>query len=249
MVAIHKGDIHRQLKAYHDKYGPIVRIAPNELSYADSGAWKDIYSTRPGHQPFERNRTWFMKVSADQPFSLMGYNEEAHARQKRAFSNSFSDKSLRDQSPTIEGYVDSFIGQLRARSSGREWTEKTIDLTQWFVFLMFDISADFSFGESFGGLSTGRIHPWVEIAQDFGKGLSLIASVNLYKPVDKLVRHVIPKRIRQRQIAHREISAAMAKKRLSSQEDRPDWITPASTNPQGTKWPPAIFSISETVRH
>ncbi|KAK7185895.1 hypothetical protein DPSP01_013634 [Paraphaeosphaeria sporulosa] len=227
VVAVHSGDMHRRLKVFHDKYGPIVRIAPNELSYADAAAWKDIYGNRPGHQPFERNRTWFRKMSPDEPHSMMGYSEEAHARQKRAFANSFSEKSLRDQSPVIENYIDRFIGQLRARSSGQQWTKKTVDLSQWFVFLMFDISGDLSFGESFGCLSTGKAHPWVEIAQDFGKGLSLIASVNLYRPVDKLLRYVIPKHIRQRHIAHREMSAAMAKKRLSSKVERPDWVTPA----------------------
>ncbi|KAL5372840.1 hypothetical protein PMIN06_012636 [Paraphaeosphaeria minitans] len=227
VVAIHSGDIHRRLKTLHDKYGPVVRVAPNELSYANASAWRDIYGNRPGHQPFERNRTWFKKMSPDDPHSLMGYSEEAHARQKRVFANSFSEKSLRDQSPVIESYLDSLISQLRARISGQRWADKTVDLSQWFVFLMFDISGDLSFGESFGCLSTGKAHPWVEIAQDFGKGLSLIASVNLYQPLDKLLRHVIPKRIRQRQIAHREMSAAMVKKRLSSNIERPDWVTPA----------------------
>jgi cytochrome P450 len=157
----------------------------------------------------------------------MGYNEEAHARQKRVFANSFSEKGLRDQSPVIERYIDSFIRQLKARTSAQQRTAKTVDLSKWFIFLMFDISGDLSFGESFGCLSTGKAHPWVEIAQDFGKGLSLIASVNLYRPADKLLRYIIPKRIRQRQVAHREMSASMAKKRLSSKLDRPDWVTPA----------------------
>ncbi|KAL1610836.1 hypothetical protein SLS60_002507, partial [Paraconiothyrium brasiliense] len=227
VIAVHSGDIHRRLKAIHDRYGPIVRIAPNELSYADPSAWKDIYQNRPGHQPFKRNRTWFKKMSPDEPHSLMGYDEEAHARQKRAFANSFSEKSLRDQSPVIESYIDSFISALRARTSGRQWSKKPVDLSQWFVFLMFDISGDLSFGESFGCISAGKAHPWVEIAQDFGKGLSLIASVNMYPPVDKLLRYVIPKRIRQRQVTHREMSASMAKKRLSLSVDRPDWVSPA----------------------
>ncbi|KAJ4299382.1 hypothetical protein N0V90_004627 [Kalmusia sp. IMI 367209] len=219
--------MHRRLKDFHDRYGPVVRIAPNELSYADAAAWRDIYGNRPGHQPFERNRTWFKKMSPDEPHSLMGYDEEAHARQRRAFSNSFSERSLKDQSPIIESYLDTFMNQLKAPTSGRQWTKKTVDLSQWFVFLMFDIAGDLSFGESFRCLQSGKAHPWVEIAQDFGKGLSLIASVNLYPPVDKLLRYVIPKKIRQRQLNHREMSAAMARKRLAMNVDRPDWVSPA----------------------
>lgn len=221
--------MHRRLKVFHDRYGPVVRIAPNELSYADAAAWKDIYGNRPGHQPFERNRTWFKKMSSGESHSIMGYNEEAHARQKRAFANSFSEKSLREQSPIIEGYLDRLITKLRAPLQGSQWSQSTFDLCQWFTFLMFDISGDLSFGESFECVSTGKAHPWVEIAQDFGKGLSLIASINTYPPVDKLLRYIIPKRIRQRQVTHREMSASMAKKRLSLDVLRPDWVSPART--------------------
>jgi hypothetical protein len=69
---MHRGDLHRQMKAIHDRYGDIVRIAPNELSFTDVRAWKDIYGNRPGHAPFERNQTWFQKEHPDDPSSIMG---------------------------------------------------------------------------------------------------------------------------------------------------------------------------------
>jgi hypothetical protein len=34
------------VKALHDKYGDIVRWGPNELSFANNAAWKDIYDRR-----------------------------------------------------------------------------------------------------------------------------------------------------------------------------------------------------------
>lgn len=30
----------------HEKYGPVVRVAPDELSYVTEGAWKTIYGQR-----------------------------------------------------------------------------------------------------------------------------------------------------------------------------------------------------------
>jgi cytochrome P450 len=226
VIAIHRGEIHRQLKQFHDEYGPIVRIAPNELSYADGAAWRDIYGNRPGHKPFPRNPTWFKKRYPGEPHSIMGFDEEVHARTRRAFANSFSEKSLRDQAPVIESYLDMFMSQMKAPTSGRQWKEKNVDLNMWFNYLTFDISGDLSFGESFDCLKAGKAHPWVEIAQDFGKGLSLVASINLYPPLDKLLRYVIPKHIRQRQVDHREMSAAKAKKRLALDIERPDFVTP-----------------------
>jgi cytochrome P450 len=64
------------------------------------------------------------------------------------------------------------------------------------------------------------------IAQDYGKGLALFASVNLYPPVDKLLKYIIPKRILQRTQDHRAISSAKARKRLALDTDRPDFVTP-----------------------
>jgi hypothetical protein len=56
--------------AFHDRYGSMVRIAPNELFLTDPQALKDIYSTRSGHLPFERNRTCFPAAKPGDPESI-----------------------------------------------------------------------------------------------------------------------------------------------------------------------------------
>ncbi|KAF2704712.1 benzoate 4-monooxygenase cytochrome P450 [Pleomassaria siparia CBS 279.74] len=219
VISVHKGDIHRRLNTYHNKYGPVVRIAPDELSYSHGAAWKDIYSSRPNHLPLPRNPTWFKKMSPDEPDSIMGYNEQSHARFRRAFANSFSEKNLLEQAPVIESYVDAFMAKLKSMD--------TVDLNQWLNFLTFDISGDLSFGESFDCIKNGKAHPWVEIAQDFGKGLAFISSINQYPPFHKLLRYIIPKNIMQRTLDHRSMSAEKAQKRLALEIDRPDFVTPA----------------------
>ena len=55
VISIQRGNLHNQLKDFHDRYGNIVRIAPSELSFTDPEAIKDIYSARPGQLPFQRN--------------------------------------------------------------------------------------------------------------------------------------------------------------------------------------------------
>jgi cytochrome P450 len=225
VVATQRGELHQRLTDFHTKYGPIVRIAPDELSYADSAAWKDIYLNRPGHVPFPRNKTWFKKMTPDEPNSIMGYDEDDHARFRRAFANSFSDRSLREQAPVIEGFIDLFIDQLKAPIGERQWIEKTVDLENYYKYLFFDISGDLSFGESFDCLKSNKAHFWVEVSQDFGKGLALIASINRYPPIDRLLKYVIPKKILQRSKEHRSISAAKALKRLALDIDRPDFVT------------------------
>lgn len=215
------------MKEIHNTYGQVVRLAPNELSFTDSRAWKDIYGNRQGHVAFERNRTWFKKATPNEPNSIMGPDEPDHARFRRTLVHAFSDKSLKEQSPMIESYVNLLIQRLKERGG------EVIDLVEWLNYTTFDIAGDLSFGESFECLMNGKTHPWVEIAYDFGKGLALIASVNHYPPFDKLLRYILPAKLRQRMVDHRTMSSSKVQKRLDLTTDRPDFINTITKQDRG----------------
>ncbi|OAP55314.1 hypothetical protein AYL99_10287 [Fonsecaea erecta] len=206
----------------HNKYGPVVRTAPDELSYIDAQAWKDIYASRPGHVPIERGGVWFRKTRPCEPYSIMGHDELHHARYRRAFMGAFSDKAIKEHSTLIEKYVDLMVQRLRAMASKGGVT--TVDIVSWLNFVTFDISGDLSFGESFGSTSTGRPHPWVDIACRFGKGIALVASINHYAPLQKFLKYALPTKVRQKMIYHRELSAQKVRQRLQLQEQRPDFV-------------------------
>jgi cytochrome P450 len=247
---MYSGNLHRRLKDLHTKYGPVVRIAPGELSYADAAAWKDIYVHRHDHRLCERNRTWFMKTASDEPHSIMSYDESTHRRFRRAFSHAFSNKSLKDQTSVIEGYVALLMNQL-------EQSDTSLDLTQWFNFFTFDLASDLSFGESFDCLRDGRAHPWVDVAQNFGRGLALTASINSFTLLGRFSRYLIPRRLAQQGETHRRMSAARAQKRLTLGIDRPDFVTPTKhfSDRRGsmstTEWEinlaAMVFAASETT--
>lgn len=38
------------MQGLHEKYGSVVRFAPDELSYTDEQAWKDIYGHQKGRE-------------------------------------------------------------------------------------------------------------------------------------------------------------------------------------------------------
>lgn len=40
---LHTGRLSRLTKHWHDRYGEVVRIAPDGLSYNSSDAWEDIH--------------------------------------------------------------------------------------------------------------------------------------------------------------------------------------------------------------
>lgn len=152
----------------------------------------------------------------------MGADEDAHARYRRAFAGSFTEKAVKDQSPILEKYVDLMIENFNemCKSSG----STTIDVASWLNFVTFDISGDLSFGESFGSTENGSPHPWVEIACSFGKGVALIASLNFYHPLQKLLAYIMPAKVREKMVYHRQLSFEKVQQRLQYKDDRADFI-------------------------
>lgn len=41
------GKVPDMLLQHHEKYGREIRVAPDEISYTDSRAWKDIFNAKP----------------------------------------------------------------------------------------------------------------------------------------------------------------------------------------------------------
>lgn len=75
-----------------------------------------------------------------------------------------SDKALSAQQEIITGYVGQLIEELRARSIGRKGGKTgMVDMVRWFNFTSFDILGDLAFGEPFGCLRSGIMHPWIEL--------------------------------------------------------------------------------------
>ena len=93
----------------HCRYGPVVRIAPNELSFITPSSWKDIY----GHNAARKfARHGYARLRPD-VHNLLTAPDEDHARQRGGLSHAFSDKALRGQEPLITHHIDKFMDQLQ----------------------------------------------------------------------------------------------------------------------------------------
>jgi hypothetical protein len=184
-ISLQKGRLHADLVRMHEKYGTIVRIAPNELSYIDARAWKDIYLTNARTNDgstgkmLEKNPVWFQPLVPGDPPNVMNHNEDDHARHRRAFMPAFTDKALQSQMPIITENVSGLIEQLRRRS--RDGV--LVNIVDWLNFVTFDISGQLSFGETFGSVAAGKAHPWVDISIGFGKGECLWSTGHRGRPL------------------------------------------------------------------
>jgi cytochrome P450 len=142
-----------EILALHEKYGPVVRTSPNELSFSSAGSWRDIYGFRQGHKPFVKSSFYDGGSFADRAHSIVSERDPiVHAQMRKYLSHAFSDRSLKEQEGLVAEAVNLFIRQLGVHASRPEGT----DLVKWFNLTTFDIIGSLAFGEAFGGLTSGR---------------------------------------------------------------------------------------------
>jgi hypothetical protein len=163
----------------HRKYGPVVRTAPNELSFCEERAWQDIYG-----KPVSRNT----QLQKDQQqllpppsgiWNMMQQpSDEEHQRMRwiyspicaiqfltyirRFFLHGFSEKALRNQEPIMNKYFNLFIQRLHENCA------EAVDINKWFDLLGFDVIGDLTFGESFGGLEKSKFHVSLSVPSNPG---------------------------------------------------------------------------------
>jgi cytochrome P450 len=145
------------LLTLHKKYGKVVRIGPNDLSWIDEVALRDVWAHRQGHQEFMKDHL-FRTISPDGVYGILGADREDHARYRRLLSHAFSDKGMREQQGLIAGYVDDLVEGLKRASKEGE----SLNMVEWFNWTTFDVIGRLAFGEDFGCLRNGKMHPWIQ---------------------------------------------------------------------------------------
>ncbi|KAI4595995.1 hypothetical protein KJ359_006287 [Pestalotiopsis sp. 9143b] len=201
--------------------GDVVRIAPDEVSFASAEAWKEIYGhATGGHKTFVKGLFY---QSHQHPGIVAVRDLREHARQRKYLANAFSARALRGQEPIVRHYVDQFIiqaGKLGAKGG------PGLDLEQAFSWLTFDIISDLTFGESLNAIASGRQHPWVSVISD-SSFFTSVASLQRRIPLLKLVLPwVLPKDMPERAARHRSFTKEKTLKRIqmANELDRPDFF-------------------------
>ncbi|KAJ5309062.1 hypothetical protein N7508_004441 [Penicillium antarcticum] len=210
----------QEIKILHQKYGEVVRIAPDELSFINGGAWKAIYGTRIGHSQKPKDHR-FYAPTGNGAASIILSNDADHSRFRRLLSHAFSDSSLREQEPIIKGYVDLLMQRLRENI---ECGNNTVDIVAWYNFTTFDIIGDLAFGEPFDCLKNSNYHQWISIL--FGNiKMSSYSNVARRLPGWKyILPWITPKHIMSQKSSHLALTTEKVNSRLGKSNERPDFF-------------------------
>ena len=205
-----------RVKELHDRYGPTVRIAPDELAFTDVSAWKDIYGGTDQKQ-HPRDPYIFPPNGPKLPNSIVHANDSEHARIRKQVSYGFSAKALEDQQSLISGHVDTMMTQLRERKG-------PFDLANWFNFIAFDIVGDLAFGQSFECVENGAYHPWASFSLAAFKAAIFMSALNRYGLL-KFTVLLLPRSLTAAHDKFIGYAKQTVAKRLERTTDRPDFIT------------------------
>ncbi|KAI4858863.1 putative benzoate 4-monooxygenase cytochrome P450 [Hypoxylon rubiginosum] len=148
----------RNIDALHKKYGSVVRVAPDALSFSSAQAWKDIYGFKQRRRQIPKDYKRFPPI--DDVLPILFSSDTDHARMRKLISHAFSESALKEQIPLVVSHMREFIHQLRTRVN--ESKDLTIDINEWCNYLAFDIVTDLSFGEPLGALSRGAPDPYID---------------------------------------------------------------------------------------
>ncbi|KAF2464018.1 cytochrome P450 monooxygenase-like protein [Lindgomyces ingoldianus] len=215
-----KGDVWHSFDKFHDQYGPVVRIAPDELTYITPEAWKDIYTAKPDLNKDPYSLTPPLN-GANSLFTALG---DDHKRIRGAFINAFSDKALREQSSIIEEYAQQLIQRMKAELHGSP--SQIVDIQRIIGYAVFDIISDLTWGESPGTLQTTGDQNWVTRFFLHAQFSTVRNCLSRFPPLDRILYYVFLRVTSKQRIANTKLTTERINRRLAAGHSRSDFMTP-----------------------
>lgn len=219
LFSLVQGRLPHDIKDLHEQYSDIVRLAPDELSFIDPAAWRDIYP-KNFLRPYEYKDQPPGKTASN----LIACTEDEHARFRRILASAFSERYTAAQEPFVNAYVEKLISKLNARigkSSSRGVTD--VDAVEWINYVAFDIIGDLVWGSSFGCLDGLTTHPWIQTVSQF-KAATIVTSAKFYPWVYTMLMAIAPSSALNGVMEMWRITEQNVRERIASGSDRPDIV-------------------------
>ncbi|KAK8017312.1 hypothetical protein PG993_013638 [Apiospora rasikravindrae] len=210
--------------ALHRKYGPVVRIAPNEVSLSSPRAARAVLSAG---KHFYKTDFYAVFPPPENPDIFTEIREPVHAQKKKVANVPYSMAAMRQLSPFIDDTIDllaSRLAEFCPADSGimtpgggiGGHARGKVDLGAWLHYFAFDVLGEVAFSRSFGFLSAGvdveNAIRTIDEMQRYNGIVGQIPEVDYLlrrNPVRKLIPSLDPSKALITRIAYEE----MAKRR------------------------------------
>jgi hypothetical protein len=144
------GRTHLDHIALHRKYGPVVRIAPNEVSISSPEAARTLLSAG---KRFFKTPFYGVFPPPENPDIFTETREDVHAMKKRVANVPYGMAAMQQLSPFINDTIELLMKKIDEHISGNKGV---FDLGDYLHYFAFDVLGEVAFSRSFGFLAEGR---------------------------------------------------------------------------------------------
>ncbi|KAL7266848.1 hypothetical protein RUND412_010587, partial [Rhizina undulata] len=151
-----KGRKAKKIHQLHEKYGPVVRVAPDIVSISHLPSVREIYSASMASK-FPKS-DWYQRFVPGEPNSFSMTKAAEHRQRRSLLAHGFTSTSLANMEPLIMSKVDMAVEKIK-----RDVTEKKIptDVLKWFMMMATDVIGELAFGGCFHALETEEKTPYI----------------------------------------------------------------------------------------
>ncbi|KAK3367574.1 cytochrome P450 [Podospora didyma] len=151
------GNQHTYYRKLHEKYGPVVRVSPDEVGFVTAEAREEIYGLRKGGLNMEKSPIFLGAVgSVDGQTGVSLALNKDHARQRRALGYLFTNSALLRLEDVLQEHIRKLVAIIRSTTSEK----RAMDVSDWYTYLAFDLMGDLCFAEPFGCLDQASSTSW-----------------------------------------------------------------------------------------
>ncbi|KAK4202014.1 putative cytochrome P450 pisatin demethylase-like protein [Triangularia verruculosa] len=145
------GKIDISQRKWHEKYGPIIRIAPNEVVISDPSVIKAIYGAGTTFTKTEFYKA-FGTTWARYPEHFCNIDPKTHGERRKLISHVYTMSNVARYEPAIEECIDLLAQRVKDASESGQST----DMALWLRYYAFDVIGVLFFSRPFGFLEFKR---------------------------------------------------------------------------------------------
>ncbi|KAL6718680.1 hypothetical protein ACLMJK_002914 [Lecanora helva] len=178
------------MRELHERYGDVVRIGPNALTFSNPQAVKDIFGAGKNWKKSDLYPVNAAVARGKWAHTLFSSADQVwHRNVRRAMSVYFTQTSIESFEPLIDSTINVFLDELDVRfatNNGKHGT-KSVGAFRWLSYFAYDVMSGMTFSERYGFIQKGEdiqgIIGWVESFLAYG------FVVGQMPWLDRLLRH------------------------------------------------------------
>lgn len=155
------GHFYRKIEELHARYGPVVRIAPNEIHLADQDNYDKVYSVA-GH--FHKDALFYGALGLR--IMLTAVSNDEHRRRRAPLNHFFSRRAVLDLEDIVQEKVAKLCRRVREALAART----PADLRSGLRAVSIDVLTEYAFADCWNHLDAPDFKPWFsEALRDTGR--------------------------------------------------------------------------------